>query len=509
MQPSTDFAHSELRRYVYAVLICVSAGLMLGRVFAVDAVDRTAVSENLLDEIPLKLEEKRQELASKGLPAEEIKKQLQAEEKTLAEDAAMRRPFLSANDRSRLCAARALVEPEMRVDGAPMAIDKVIQEHNWNTIDMVKHDGHLYSSKPPLYSVLIAGVYAVIYKATGWTLGTHPFVIGRILLVLFNVLPMIAGLLFLTQLIERFGKTDFGRIFSVAAAAFGTFLTTFSVVINNHVPAAVCLIVTLHAIVPILFDGDRRLRNFAVAGFFATMTVAMDLPALAFFAFVAVALLWRSAKPTLAAFAPAAALVAVAYFLPQYVVHGTLAIPYAHRGEKDNWYDYSYEVRGKKVESYWRNPSSVDQGEPLQSVYATNVLVGHHGIFSLTPIWALSVIGCFAWLLQKDDRRLQGAAFAILTVSIVCMAFYVMRPLRERNYSGMSSGFRWAFWLIPLWIVTLAPAVDYLAAKRWGRGAALALLVVSVLSAAYPTWNPWSHPWLTDLFNYLHWGRPI
>ena len=45
----------------------------------------------------------------------------------------------------------------MRVPGAPFAIDRVIQEPNWDTIDMVKHDGHLYSSKPTLLPALMAG----------------------------------------------------------------------------------------------------------------------------------------------------------------------------------------------------------------------------------------------------------------------------------------------------------------------------------------------------------------
>ena len=35
------------------------------------------------------------------------------------------------------------------------AIDRVIQVPLWDTIDMVKHDGHLYSSKPPLFPTLL------------------------------------------------------------------------------------------------------------------------------------------------------------------------------------------------------------------------------------------------------------------------------------------------------------------------------------------------------------------
>ena len=34
-----------------------------------------------------------------------------------------------------------------------------------------------------------------------------------------------------------------------------------------------------------------------------------------------------------------------------------------------------------------------------------------------------------------------------------------------------------------------------------GRVFAAVLLALSVMSASYPTWNPWTHPWL---YNFLH-----
>ena len=44
------------------------------------------------------------------------------------------RPFLSANDRSRWATVRALVEH------GTYAIDDIVSQPNWDTIDMVKHD---------------------------------------------------------------------------------------------------------------------------------------------------------------------------------------------------------------------------------------------------------------------------------------------------------------------------------------------------------------------------------
>ncbi len=133
---------------------------------------------------------------------------------------------------------------------------------------MVKHGGHYYSSKPPLLSTLIAGEYWVIYRVTGKSLGTHPYEIGRFMLVTLNVIPLAIYFLLLAALVERLGKSNWGRIFVMTAAVFGTFLTTFAVVLNNHVQGAVCAMIVLWAAVRIWFDGDRRWRYFALVGLF-------------------------------------------------------------------------------------------------------------------------------------------------------------------------------------------------------------------------------------------------
>jgi hypothetical protein len=168
----------------------------------------------------------------------------------------------------------------------------------------------------------------------------------------------------------------------------------------------------------------------------------------------------------------------------------------------DNWYDYTYLRDGKPRESYWRNPVGIDRGEPSPAKYALHATVGHHGIFSLSPVWILSVWGAVLW--WRNGRGRELAAF-IAALSIVCLAFYLARPQVDRNYGGMTSGLRWLFWFAPLWLVALLPAVDRLGASRLGRGLALVLLALSVMSASYPTWNPWTHPWLWNFVSYLGW----
>ncbi len=269
MNEQSSDNRAGLRKTVYAILIAVGIGAVIGRILAVDAVEETRLQEYRARLIPRQLAEKRARLAEQGAPEAAISRELQRTEASLRRDVGIQRPFLSANDRSRWCTLRALVEPEMRVaaevgtdkNGKPRyvwvwyAIDKVLAQPGWETIDMVKHSlpshgpggrEYLYSSKPPLLPTLMALPYWVIYMATGATLGSHPYEIGRALLILYNAVPLLVYFLLLARLIERFGKSDWGRIFTMAAAVFGTFLTTFAVVLNNHLPGAISALVELY-----------------------------------------------------------------------------------------------------------------------------------------------------------------------------------------------------------------------------------------------------------------------
>src|SRR5690606_27743585 len=241
-------------------------------------------------------------------------------------------------------------------------------------------------------------------------------------LILFtvNVLPLAWMMVIIARLAERFGKTDWSRIFVVATAAFGTMLGTFAVVLNNHTIAAVSMAVALEAFVRIWCDGSTRVRDYALCGLAAAFTAANELPALSMFVLAAVALLTIDRRLWLVGFLPPAALVVVAAFGTNYIAHGTLSPPYAHRSEtnpEDNWYQYTYTVEGRELQSYWGSRQGIDRGEQSKWRYAWHCLLGHHGIFSLTPVWLLSTAGIVLWWRSADRRSGQLAlGIAALTV---------------------------------------------------------------------------------------------
>ncbi len=507
-------------------------------------------------------------------------------------------PFLSANDRSRWCTIATLIE-----DGS-FRIDRLLEKRDqkgrrtWYSIDMVRKpeaDGseHYYSSKPPLLAVLHAAVCSPITVLFQRRLSDAPLLIARVLLAIVQLLPLAVVWLLFTRWIERNVANCWGRWSLLLMLLFGSFLSTFSNTLNNHLPAALCMIGSVW-LIERLYQSLASTRSASMAkqstagwhhwglciavGFLAGLTAAFELPALAWVASVLLLLFmtvsWRESMACLIGTLP----VAIAFGVTNFIAYGDLQPPYAHRellGERiatvqfqtptsqeptidelrngirsskfelhepyairsarrantwefsgmttgsvavpirfavvatqdgwsihrwNDWYDYP--------KSYWlpENKRGVDLGEPSKMAYAFHVLIGHHGIFSLTPFWLLSLFGAVTYLrkwpttwsaarMSEVDRH-RWLGLSIIGVSIVCIAFYLNRPLIDRNYGGVCSGFRWQFWLIPAWLWLAAPVANHVGNRGWGRAMLIVLIALSIFSASYPWANPWQHPWL-------------
>ncbi len=498
-------------------------------------------------------------------------------------------PFFCANDRSRWATVRALV------DEKKVYIDDVItrgQGINWDSIDKVKHLGrdgkmHAYSSKPPLLASVVAAGYFAIKTLTGLTITEDPFVVTRVLLLLLNGACWFALMYFLAKTIDCISVRDWSRYYVLACAGFGTFLSTFAVSLNNHLPAAAAAMAAVYCITKIARHPDSRLpqatwRTFLLAGLASSLAFANELPALSLLAVTGLVCILKSRQWTLTAFLPAMAVVLAAFLGTNYAFHSDWKMPYAHRSDaaavasveiepsgpvvekldkgglpaliedalpqayrfssvtitpgdwpatpndvrrwnvkdglsdnsfviqhdlastrdlfsihpRSNWYEYpgSYWLK-----SNFEKKSLVDRGQKDPLVYAFHVLLGHHGIFSLTPIWILALAGMMVLMVSK---RYQLRWFGLMAIglSVIVVTFYVMQPTLNRNYGGVSSGLRWVFWLYPLWLVCILPMADALAQSKAGRFFCLFLLFASVVSVSWSHLNPWVHPWLYQIW---------
>jgi hypothetical protein len=428
-------------------------------------------------------------------------------------------PTFSSNDRARWATIRALVDDGTYVIGRRdskrasaqnrYGDEGIIFQDGWQTIDVVLNPAtqEFYSSKPPLLPTLVAGEYWLLKKLFGWTLDEDPFAVVRTVLLTVNVVPFFVYLLLLARLLERYGNTEWGRFYVLAAAAFGTLLTPFALTLNNHSIASYCVLFALYPALRIWReseDGCARGYWFVLAGLFAGFSACNELPALAFTALLSLTLLVRAPRRTLVWFLPALAVPVAGFFLTNYLALGQLRPVQSEFGGA--WYDYPG--------SHWHTePGKVRRGidfagqKESKATYAFHLLLGHHGLFSLTPVFLLSIAGMALALLRgrvnagpRSGPLLVAGMTLVLTVVVV--AFYIVET---NNYGGWSSGPRWLMWLTPLWLLTMVPVVDQLAACRWGRGLGYVLLAASVLAASYPAWNPWRQPWIYNFMEARGW----
>jgi hypothetical protein len=511
---------------------------------------------------------------------------------------ALRQPtFMGANDISRWCTVWSLLERgTYAIDECPWQVetqDKVFRAPPKSARSSAEGEPvrHYYSSKPALLPTLIAAILYPARMATGvpldhvvlqeraerWTQKpdpTSPYGVKGVLekppepvkwpayifyfkpiTILLNVIPFAVFLILFARVLDRHAANDWSWLFSLVAAGFGTYLLPFTQTLNNHTIAAFGAFFALYQFLAIWDAGKLAGWRFAVAGFCAAFAAVNELPALAFLALLACLLAVRFFGKTLLVFVPAAVIPLVAFAGSQYAVFGEFKLAYESFGTDE----YLYEG------SFWKTPLDLDalneHPEP-HAIYLFHMTLGHHGFFSLTPLFVFSLWGilrvlgaptrtwpalgwlallafaglaafyiydpsawkaggpfvAYRWLLygliavlaigtsfvlaRRATEPLLALALITAVLSVVVVAFYTGNPL-ARNYGGSTQGLRWLFWLIPFWLLLLSKGVEAGQDRRTVRVLALLALGISALSVGYAMRNPWSHPWILDALVHL------
>lgn len=412
-----------------------------------------------------------------------------------------------------------------------------LKEHGWATIDRVLDPNTLefHSSKPPLLSTILAGLYWILLQVPiginwlceffGWTpfkdpaaalsLIDNPTRVVRVVLILVNALPFAGYLWLLSKAADRWGKTDWGKIYIVAAGAFATTVTPFLITLQNHTFGTFSVMAAWWSVLCIweqVSQGETPAwRHFACAGFFSAFAAACEMPALAFAAAVFVLLLWWSPGRTVLLFVPAALVPAAGFFGTNYLEVGQIRPVQSEFTSA--WYRYEGSHWMPPTEGYTKTGIDWARLRETRAEYALHVLVGHHGLFTLTPIWLLALNGMFVGFLRlpfawRQAVFKEGTEFPWfvqpvgLALTIVVIGFYLVS---SDNYGGFTNGLRWLMWLSPIWLTCMIPVVDRMSASAWGRGLAGLLLAFSIFSASYQLWSPWRHPWIFDLMIEMGW----
>ncbi len=399
------------------------------------------------------------------------------------------RPTLSPNDRSRFLTIWALG------DYGRYWIDDLTERPGWNTIDKIYRPDvkHFYSSKPPLLPTLLAYEYRLIKWLTGgaWTFERQPAAVVRTIVITTNVLPFLLFLVLFVRWMRREHGDGWVTFYALLVAGAGTYLTAFNVTLNNHTVAAYFGFFALYGFWPLLAGGAVGWLRAFVSGLCLAFAAACELPAVGFVVLVLLWVLVRRWQLALFAVLPAVAIVAAAFFYTNYQVTGDFKPAYMHK----EWYDYE--------DSYWNEPKGIDAIREPATTYLFHLTLGHHGVLSLTPVFVYTLLGLMVAVRQGGAWRWLALVTVVLTVAV--FAFYVGPPPLEklapirRNYGGMTQGFRWSFWLIPLWLAFLPKGVAATGRTAAAYWLAFLLLAISAGSVFYAVRNPWTRPWLQEL----------
>ena len=530
---------------------------------------------------------------------------------SLALGVLLRQPtMMGANDISRWCTVWSLLERGTYIiDECPWQIetqDKVYRARATG-IAGAEPAKHYYSSKPALLSTLIAGVLYPARRLTGVPLDrvviqereerwvqkpdeSDPGKVKGVLerpkdpakwpvyifyfktaLVLLNIVPFAIFLVLYARVLDRYASNDWAWFFSLLAAAVGTYLLPFTQTLNNHTVAAFSVFFALYQFLRIWDEGKLSGWRFAGVGLFAAFTAVNEIPALAFPALVAGLLLFRYSRMTLFWLVPGLMVPFAASVAAQYAALGEVKLVYTEFGTESYLWEGSLWKTPLELDALnlpWFDPKEAARrgiGGESYGLYLFHMTLGHHGFWSLTPIFFFSVVGLarlvrgtgrfltvmtwlclgvsaavaglfvydpsawasggglgpYAWgllvvpvllgllaflswllILREGGPPMAAEAWMTAVLTVVLLAFYTWNP-KARNYGGSTQGLRWLFWLIPFWLLLLPRGVEDGQTRRWVRNLSLLALAISALSVGYCMRNPWTHPWILDALEHL------
>lgn len=383
---------------------------------------------------------------------------------------------MSVNPASRYATMEALVEHRTFIIDDTSLLRR--------TVDKVQWEGHFYSSKPPLLATLCAPIYGIVRGVTGVGFREAMYPTVRRMRLFVGVLPWLAAMAVFLALSRRACADPLSASAIACAMIVGGLPTAYAAHLDNHSFAFLALLGAALAGAPLAEGKPIPTVNAAIAGFLGGAAVTFDLGATPMVGLLSLWGMWhaRDQRRTLLVF------VACGLVAPLCQT----AILYASTGNLKPFYliPSAYQYDG----SYWGNPVEFDALREPAPVYAFHALIGHHGLFSVTP-WLLLGL---PWFFQRETTpRAESLRRVAIAAVLFIVAYYVHRTI---NYGGRCVGMRWFMVLHPVLAVAVlrtAQRTDII--RRWpiAVGVLVAFSAVNALGGAV---NPWEEGFTFALF---------
>jgi len=415
----------------------------------------------------------------------------------------------SYNDQSRMSAVESLVERgTWIIDESAFA----------RTGDRILVDGHFYSDKPPVLTLLAAGVYGVLHNSFQLDLDARwcdadvgpchcrvfcdasPDLAYYLLTLILVGLPSAVMLGLFYRMICGMELGDAPALLLTIALGIGTQVFPYSTVFNSHLPAAAALFGGFYALLKSL-EGRRVSLWLCLAGILIALAATFDLGVGLFLVGLGGWALWKyrfAAWPfLLGALLPLVLMVTL-----DFQIVGNPLPPYMFTAG----YDYPGS-RFPQTLAGNRSPDNV-------VIYGFRLLLGDRGLFSFTPVMLWAVIALSRVVLGQSISGLfrSGKELSILAAIVgVCTALFVLYfVFFTDNFGGAAYGPRWYTVFLPLLFFYIAVAWRRMA-RQGGWAVFAVLLGVSLANSYQGALNPWRVA--TPLFQLetasLSWRSPV
>lgn len=375
----------------------------------------------------------------------------------------------SWNDYSRMATIQSLVEQHtFIIDNSDFV----------NTGDKVFINGHYYSDKPVISSIIGAIVYFPLYHV-GLELGKG-FNVAHFLIVLIVMKTFwLAGLIAFYRSLQIMRVSESTSLFLVFALGFGSLYFTWSTTFNNHLMAASCLIIGYLNIIKSNYT-EPIIKHYFYAGFFFALASCIDHATTVFFIgfFVYLYLKYPANRLSLVYYITPSAFTFLPVLLINYYISGQFLpfqiVPSFFDYEGSSWSNKG-NLTGTKINEF-----------TFMLEYGFKMLFGKSGFIIYNPFLVIGIPCLLAEIIKS--REYKHEAITISICSLVIVLYYIAT---SSNYSGWSYSIRWFIPLLPFLFIFI---FRYMQSSQQTilTYTLLPLLILSCLISIVGVIEPWS-----------------
>lgn len=404
------------------------------------------------------------------------------------------RGILGQNDLSRFVAVDALVNHGvLHIDHSPwtrwMGEEDGEEYHMMNDLAYNERTGHFYSSKPPVLTLILAGVLEPLQALGAEFRFTRPHDAKPTFLLTWLVIGSMsaAGFYAFRRVLEDSVPDSEAALVTILALG-GTLFPAYSTTMNHHTFTAALILIAFFVL------GMHRARreippvHAAIAGFLMGLGVTVDSGHGVVFAicFGIYLVFYTHSLPGVLAYGLGAIPPLAVHSVVQYSIWGSILPVQMLSATK---------FKG----AYWSHAVGPDTWEIPRWKYWLLTLFSTRGLFTLSPILLVGVAGLAGSVretwhgLRESGGEDSGAGYVGLTVLAgIVILIYQYGFIAGTNFGGSCFGFRWYIGFTPLlsWY-----AARCYARNRQSRRFRRIFYVLGAISVAYALVGM-QEPWL-------------